>query len=133
MEVGLPSSLRAYPSGLPPATSLGIYLYYGIIDRWWHEFIQVKVLNIIYCFYGGWKYAPIELILFNIILLCILYIQIYELFSDHVAKFKETVWLPSSRAGFHPPGHPPSSLRLPFFFGFLLVLSSRFHIFGTKL
>nr|UWI37715.1 MAG: hypothetical protein [Bacteriophage sp.] len=23
----------AYPSGLPPATSLGIYLYYGIIDR----------------------------------------------------------------------------------------------------
>lgn len=24
---------RAYPSGLPPATSLGIYLYYGIIDR----------------------------------------------------------------------------------------------------
>lgn len=30
---GLPSSLRAYPSGLPPATSLGIYLYYGIIDR----------------------------------------------------------------------------------------------------
>lgn len=32
-EGGLPSSLRAYPSGLPPATSLGIYLYYGIIDR----------------------------------------------------------------------------------------------------
>lgn len=28
-----PSSIRAYPSGLPPATSLGIYLYYGIIDR----------------------------------------------------------------------------------------------------
>lgn len=43
MEVGLPSSLRAYPSGLPPATSLGIYLYYGIIDRWWHD----HYLNII--------------------------------------------------------------------------------------
>lgn len=69
---------------------------------------------------------PIELILFNIILLCILYIQIYDLFSDHVAEFKETGWLPSFRAS---PVLPPP----PVLFGFLLVLSSNFHIFGTKL
>lgn len=41
---------------------------------------------------------PIELILFNIILLCILYIQIYDLFSDHVAESKGKDWLPSFRA-----------------------------------
>lgn len=69
---------------------------------------------------------PIELILFNIILLCILYIQIYELFSDHVAESKGKDWLPSFRSS--PPSH-----RLPVLFGFLLVLSSKFHIFGTKL
>lgn len=33
IDKSMSSSLRAYPSGLPPATSLGIYLYYGIIDR----------------------------------------------------------------------------------------------------
>jgi hypothetical protein len=75
----------------------------------------------------GGKYPhPIELILFNIILLCILYIQIYDLFSDHVAESKGTGWLPSFRAS---PALPPP----PVIFGFLLVLSSKFHIFGTKL
>ena len=72
------------------------------------------------------KYPPLELILFNIILLCILYIQIYDLFSDHVAESKGTGWLPSFRAS---PVLPPP----PVIFGFLLVLSSKFHIFGTKL
>lgn len=32
-----------------------------------------------------------------------------------------------------PSGPPPPSHRLPVLFGFLLVLSSKFHIFGTKL
>lgn len=73
------------------------------------------------------KYTPpIELILFNIILLCILYIQIYDLFSDHVAESKGKDWLPSFRAS---PVLPPP----PILFGFLLVLSSNFHIFGTKI
>lgn len=44
------------------------------------------------------KYPPIELILFNTILLCILHIQIYDLFSDHVAESNGTGWLPSFRA-----------------------------------
>lgn len=39
---------------------------------------------------------------------------------------------PRERAGLHPPGHPPPSHCLPVLFGFLLVLSSNFHIFGTK-
>lgn len=47
--------------------------------------------------------SPIELILFNIILLCILYIQIYDLFSDHVAESKGTSWLSSLRASPIPP------------------------------
>ena len=67
------------------------------------------------------KYPPpIELILFNIILLCILYIQIYDLFSDHVAKSKETGWLPSFRAS---PAltPPPRSFWLPS--GFILKIS----------
>ena len=40
---------------------------------------------------------------------------------------------PRERAGFHPSGHPQPSHRLPVLFGFLLVLSSKFHIFGEKL
>ena len=39
---------------------------------------------------------------------------------------------PRERAGFHPSGHPQPSHRLPVLFGFLLVLSSKFHIFGGK-
>ena len=68
------------------------------------------------------KYPPpIELILFNIILLCILYIQIYDLFSDHVAESKGTGWLPSFRAS---PPRPPTASRsfwLPS--GFILKFS----------
>ena len=64
---------------------------------------------------------PIELILFNIILLCILYIQIYDLFSDHVAESKGKDWLPSFRAS--PPvlPPPPCSFWLPS--GFILKFS----------
>lgn len=40
---------------------------------------------------------------------------------------------PRERAGFHPSGHPQPSHRLPVLFGFLLVLSSKFHIFWEKL
>lgn len=64
---------------------------------------------------------PIELILFNIILLCILYIQIYDLFSDHVAESKGKDWLPSFRAS---PPRPPTASRsfwLPS--GFILKFS----------
>lgn len=66
------------------------------------------------------KYAPIELILFNIVLLCILYIQIYDLFSDHVAESKGTVWLPSFRSSPALPP-PPRSFWLPS--GFILKIS----------
>ena len=63
---------------------------------------------------------PIELILFNIILLCILYIQIYDLFSDHVAESKGKDWLPSFRAS-HAIPPPPRSFWLPS--GFILKIS----------
>lgn len=69
---------------------------------------------------------PIELILFNIILLCILYNK-YMIYSQIMSLN------PRERTGFHPSGHPQPSHRLPVLFGFLLVLSSKFHIFGTKL
>nr|DAR40585.1 MAG TPA: hypothetical protein [Caudoviricetes sp.] len=39
---------------------------------------------------------------------------------------------PRERSGFHPSVLPPPSHRLPVLFGFLLVLSSKFHIFGEK-
>lgn len=63
---------------------------------------------------------PIELILFNIILLCILYIQIYDLFSDHIAESKGKDWHPSSRASTALPP-PPCSFWLPS--GFILKFS----------
>lgn len=64
--------------------------------------------------------TPLELILFNIILLCILHIQIYDLFSDHVAESKGKDWLPSFRVSpVLPP--PPRSFWLPS--GFILKIS----------
>lgn len=43
---------------------------------------------------------------------------------------------PRERAGSHPSGHPPSSLRLPFFLAYPCIVFdwiSKIHIFGTKL
>ena len=63
---------------------------------------------------------PIELILINSILLCILHIQIYDLFSNHVIESKGTSWPPSSRASPALP-LPPCSFWLPS--GFILKFS----------
>lgn len=73
---------------------------------------------------------PIELILFNIILLCILYIQIYDLFSDHVAESKGKDWLPSFRASPALPP-PPRSFWLPS--GFILKISYLWDIHKLKI
>ena len=66
------------------------------------------------------KIPPVELILINSILLCILHIQIYDLFSNHVIESKGTSWPPSSRASPALP-LPPCSFWLPS--GFILKFS----------
>lgn len=68
----------------------------------------------------GENTPPIELILINSILLCILHIQIYDLFSNHVIESKGTSWPPSSRASPALP-LPPCSFWLPS--GFILKFS----------